>query len=105
MRKLRPRTLKIAMTALVLFVLFQIWAYVTDIHRRFPNLDLKQARVGIASWYSKTDKHINKHTANHEVFNDQDDTCATWNYDFGDELLVINAFTGAWVVCRVNDRG
>jgi rare lipoprotein A (peptidoglycan hydrolase) len=32
-------------------------------------------------------------------------TCASWDYPFGERLVVINALTGKWVICRVNDRG
>ena len=39
------------------------------------------------------------------MFDDQALTCASWDYDFGEKLLVINALNGKGVVCRVNDRG
>ncbi len=79
--------------------------YTMNLHARFPNMDLGRTRIGISSWYSKTDKHINHRTANNEKFNDQAMTCASWHYPFGEKLLVINALNGKWVVCRVNDRG
>lgn len=105
MKTVSPRTIITTFAIFVVAVLIYAWHYITDIHRKFPDIDLKKSRIGIASWYSENDRNINKHTANLEVFNDKDLTCATWHYDFGEELLVINAFTGAWVVCRVNDRG
>lgn len=60
---------------------------------------------GIASWYSKADDYINKHTANGEVFNDRAMTCASWYHPFGTKLKVTNLQNGKSVVCRVNDRG
>lgn len=60
---------------------------------------------GVASWYSQTDPAINKHTANGEVFNDRDMTCASWNHPFGTKLKVTNLQNKKSVVCRVNDRG
>lgn len=67
----------------------------------------KKPRVarGIASWYSKADDYINKHTANGEVFNDRAMTCASWHHPFGTQLKVTNLQNGKSVVCRVNDRG
>jgi rare lipoprotein A len=79
--------------------------YAWDLHRRFPDLDLTRTSLGVASWYSRSDPGINKHTANGEVFNDKGITCASWDYAFGEKLLVINTMNGKWVVCRVNDRG
>ena len=68
-------------------------------------MDFSQAQFGIASWYSKTDKNINEMTANGEKFNDRKITCASWDYPFGQKLVVINTLNGRWTVCRVNDRG
>ena len=79
--------------------------YVNDLHARFPNMDFSRARFGIASWYSEKDKFINKHTANNEIFDDDAETCASWDFPFHEKLLVINALNGRWIVCRVNDRG
>lgn len=95
--------------AILLFLLLNlgvaVWVLVHDLETRFPNLDFSLSRFGIASWYSEKDKHINEKTANGEVFNDDDLTCASWYHDFGERLLVINVLNGKWVVCRVNDRG
>lgn len=84
---------------------FAVWSYVDDLHSRFPDMDFSEARIGIASWYSETDSHINERTASGEKFNDKIIACASWDYPFGEKLLVINALNGKWVVCRVNDRG
>lgn len=81
------------------------WNYAADLRTRFPNLDLSRSGSGIASWYSRTDKGINERTANNEIFDDQVMTCASWDYPFGEKLLIINVLNGKWVVCRVNDRG
>ena len=62
-------------------------------------------RFGIASWYSETDPGINRHTANGEIFNDSQLTCASWDFPFGTLLKVTNQTNGKSVVCRVNDRG
>lgn len=82
-----------------------VWFYVDDLMTRFPDLDFHRSRVGIASWYSRTDKGIHKRTANNEIFDDKAMTCASWDYPFGEELLVINTLNGNWVMCRVNDHG
>jgi rare lipoprotein A len=101
-------TKKIILRLFLLFLLIvgvSMAAYVYDLKTRFPDLDLSRSRVGIASWYSETDDHINEHTANGEKFDEDAMTCATWDYPFGEKLLVINTLNGKWVVCRVNDRG
>lgn len=90
---------------LLLNVGVSVWVLVHDLQTRFPNLDFSKAQFGVSSWYSKTDKGIKERTANNEIFDDRKMTCATWDYPFGKRLLVINAMTGKWVVCRVNDRG
>ena len=81
------------------------WFYVRGIQMRFPDLNLENASIGVASWYSRTDPNINEHTANGEVFDDNEHTCASWDFPFDQHLLVINAFTGRYIDCRVNDRG
>lgn len=82
-----------------------LWNYANDLHTRFPDIDLSRSRLGIASWYSETDRNIHERTASGEKFDDQEITCASWDYPFGEKLLVINTLNGKWVVCRVNDRG
>lgn len=60
---------------------------------------------GTAAWYSRKDKHVKKHTANGEVFDDTKLTCAAWGVPFGTHLKVTNLQNKKTVVCRVNDRG
>lgn len=96
---------RLAVTGALIFAAAGVWAYLHDLHTRFPEIDMERARFGIASWYSETDKNINERTANGEIFNDRKMTCASWYYPFGEKLLVINMLNGTWVVCRVNDRG
>jgi rare lipoprotein A len=60
---------------------------------------------GYASWYSRNDPGIDHRTANNEVFNDQDMTCAMWGVPFGTMLRVTNRSNGKYVIVRVNDRG
>jgi len=60
---------------------------------------------GLASWYSRNDRGIRRHTANMERFNDQDFTCAMWGFKFGTIVEVTNIENGQSVLVRVNDRG
>ena len=62
------------------------------------------AFAGTASFYGNGEK-LNKHTASGEVFNPNDFTCATYEYDFGTMLRVTNLDNDKSVVVRVNDRG
>lgn len=89
----------------LLNIAVSIWVLRADLKSRYPNIDFSLARFGISSWYSKSDPGINHRTANNEVFNDRLFTCASWDYPFNQKLVVINTFSGKWVVCRVNDRG
>ena len=59
---------------------------------------------GTASWYGGGEK-LNRCTANGEVFDPTQLTCASWNYPFGTLLRVENKANGKVVFCRVNDRG
>ncbi len=61
--------------------------------------------LGIASWYSESDPGINLHTANGEIFDDAQRTCASWDFPFGTLLRVTSIKNGKSVICRVNDRG
>ena len=61
--------------------------------------------MGIASWYSESDPGINLHTANGEIFDDTQRTCASWDFPFGTLLRVTSIKNGKSVICRVNDRG
>ncbi len=105
MRKFFKRFFWVAVFLFFLNIGVSIYVLTYDLKARFPGIDFKRARFGVASWYSRTDKGINKHTANGEVFNDTRTTCASWDYPFGTRLLVVNTINHKWVVCRVNDRG
>ena len=65
----------------------------------------KNVSFGTASWYSESDPGINFRTANGEIFDDSERTCASWNFPFGTLLKVTHTDSGKSVVCRVNDRG
>lgn len=67
--------------------------------------DTKPAKYGKASWYSHQSPGINKHTANNEIFDDQDMTCAIWGVGFNKEIRVTNLTNGKSIIVRVNDRG
>lgn len=66
---------------------------------------LEPIYFGVGSWYSEKDPFINKHTANGEIFDDKQMTCASWDFKFGTLLEVTNLQNGKSVICRVNDRG
>ena len=61
--------------------------------------------VGQASWYSKQSPGINTHTANNEIFDDRDYTCAIWDVPFNKRIKVTNLANGKSIIVRVNDRG
>jgi len=61
--------------------------------------------VVLASWYSRTDPGVRRHTANGEIFDDTQWTCAAWDMPFGTSVRVTNIQNGKSVICRVNDRG
>ncbi len=60
--------------------------------------------TGLASFYGNGEK-LNKYTANKEVFNPNDLTCASYSYPFNTLLKVTNVKNGKEVIVRVNDRG
>ena len=62
----------------------------------------KANEIGTASWYGGSEK-LNRHTANGEVFNPADFTCATYAYPFNTRLKV--TYGKRSVIVRVNDRG
>jgi len=74
-------------------------------HLLIPGANGKYAMIGKASWYSRQSPGINKHTANNEVFNDKDMTCAIWGPAFNSHVKVTNIQNGRSVILRVNDRG
>lgn len=105
MLKIKIKFLRPLLFILVVAVGLLFWDYVSDLRSRFPDMDFSRSRLGIASWYSETDRNIKEFTASGEKFNDRDSTCASWDFPFGERLLVVNTLNGKWVVCRVNDRG
>lgn len=58
---------------------------------------------GVASWYGN--KHSGKKTANGEIFNENNLTCASNTHKLGTKLKVTNLENGKSVVVRVTDRG
>jgi len=70
-----------------------------------PLPEKKIIHRGKASWYSERDPGINRHTANNEIFDDSDLTCAMWGVPFNQEIRVTNLENGKSVTVRVNDRG
>ncbi|MFH1593699.1 MAG: septal ring lytic transglycosylase RlpA family protein [Candidatus Omnitrophota bacterium] len=58
----------------------------------------------IASWYGGGEK-LNKYTANGEVFDAKELTCASWDHPFNTRLKITNIGNGKSVIVRVNDRG
>jgi len=67
--------------------------------------DQRVVKRGKASWYSKRDPGIRRRTANNEIFNDQEMTCAMWDVPFNQLIKVTNVDNGRSVIVRVNDRG
>lgn len=105
MASLKKKIIWVIVLILLADVFIAVWVLVYDLKTRFPDLDLSRSRVGVASWYSKKDKNVQHETASGEKFDDEKMTCASWDYPFGENLVVINTWTGKWVACRVNDRG
>ena len=105
MRKSLKWFLKIVLFIFILDMGISVYVLMHDFKIRYPDLDFSTARLGVASWYSRNDKGVKKHTASGEKFNDTRLTCASWDFPFGTRLLVVNVLNGKWVVCRVNDRG
>ncbi len=62
-------------------------------------------KYGCASWYSEDDPGIRYRTANNEVFDDSDLTCAMWNVPFNQKVRITNLANGKSIIVRVNDRG
>ncbi|MFQ5953005.1 MAG: septal ring lytic transglycosylase RlpA family protein [Candidatus Omnitrophota bacterium] len=60
---------------------------------------------GVASWYYEHSPGINYVTSSKEVFDDDEMTCATWDFPFDTMLEVTNVRNGQKVLVRVNDRG
>ncbi|MBN1793811.1 MAG: septal ring lytic transglycosylase RlpA family lipoprotein [Candidatus Omnitrophica bacterium] len=60
---------------------------------------------GVSSWYSCDDPGIMATTANMELFNDKELTCAMWGVPFQTLVEVVNIRNNKSVIVRVNDRG
>lgn len=60
-------------------------------------------QVGLASWYGP--QFQGKETADGELFNMHDLTCAHRSLPLGTWVKVTNLHTRKWIVVRVNDRG
>ncbi|OGX05527.1 MAG: hypothetical protein A2Z88_10520 [Omnitrophica WOR_2 bacterium GWA2_47_8] len=65
----------------------------------------REAKMGVASWYSKESPGIKRTTANNEIFDDTSLTCAMWGVPFHQKLRITNLQNGRSIVVRVNDRG
>lgn len=59
--------------------------------------------IGLASWYGS--QFQGKETADGELFNMNDLTCAHRSLPLGTWVKVTNLHTHKWIVARVNDRG
>jgi len=79
------------------------------IHANLPNpyetWQQRNVKIGVASWYSKQDPGIRKHTANNEIFDDTELTAAMWDIPFNQKIKVTNLENGLSVIVRINDRG
>jgi len=98
--------------ALILFTLLILpGTFVTEhaIHANIPNpyemWQQRNIKTGMASWYSKQDPGIRKHTANNEIFDDAELTAAMWDVPFNQKIKVTNLENGMSVIVRINDRG
>ena len=60
---------------------------------------------GMASWYAEFSPGIRQTTANMEIFDHDQLTCAIWDVPFNTRLEVTNMDNGRKVIVRVNDRG
>ena len=69
----------------------------------YPKEDKNYKEVGIASWYG--DDFHNKKTANGEIYNMHDFTCAHRTLPMPSLVRITNLQNGKNIVARVNDRG
>lgn len=66
------------------------------------------ARGDTASWYSVESckrEGTSGICADGSILNDEEKTCASWDYPFGTKLQVVNISNGKSVYCMVTDRG
>jgi peptidoglycan lytic transglycosylase len=94
----KEKGVKMLRKALVLVALF----FIVFLNPAYAG---NNASYGMASWYSETDPGILKTTANMEIFDDQQLTCAIWGVPFNTLIKVTNLINGRSVIVRVNDRG
>jgi len=94
---------------LILVILSGTFLTESKIHANIPNpyeiWQQRNIKIGLASWYSKQDPGIRKHTANMEIFDDTGLTAAMWDIPFNQKIKVTNLENGLSVIVRVNDRG
>ena len=93
----------------IITILTTVFLGTTFLHARNDEASLipldKGIIAGRASWYSRTDPGIRRHTANNEIFDDSKLTCAMWDVPFNQQLRVTNMENGKSIIVRVNDRG
>ena len=89
----------------ILFPFIFLILFTPPIEESISNPSSQSAVVGLASWYSESDSGINLRTANGEIFDDSQSTCASWDFPFGTYLKITHLANGKQVTCRVNDRG
>ena len=89
---------------IILVVLLGIFPH-SEIEKATATPSLRYTRVGKASWYSKQSPGIHLRTANNEIFDDKDLTCAIWGVSFNRMIKVTNLANGKSIILRVNDRG
>ncbi|MDP2654585.1 MAG: septal ring lytic transglycosylase RlpA family protein [Candidatus Omnitrophota bacterium] len=98
------RNLRILLVAIVTFM-SGVVAHAKITKPAVVQVKRKTVMSGKASWYSEKDPGINRRTANNEIFDDSDLTCAIWGAPFNQRVRVTNRDNGKSIVVRVNDRG
>ena len=96
--------ISLIITVLLLLSLFPQKHNQSDTAFAFPSQN-STSQLGFASWYSQKSPGIRRHTANNEIFNDKNLTCAMWGVPFNTRVKVTNLKNGKSVELRVNDRG
>ena len=99
------KSLKIILLTFLAFTSGTLTVSHAKYHKVIPNPHRATVRVGKASWYSKRSPGINSRTANNEIFDDRQMTCAMWGVAFNQKLRVTNRANGKSIIVRVNDRG
>ena len=104
MFKFLPKIQKYSARTLTTIIVLLMISHATSDEASVINPD-SMTWVGHASWYSRQSPGIHKHTANNEIFDDQDMTCAIWGVPFNQKIKVTNIDTSRSIIVRVNDRG